>query len=232
MPIAISVLPDQQLAALNDAYRRTVARKRQRSIVAAAAVMIVLVVAAFGADVDLLVLAAKIGNFTSYFDRILKLDSGARVWTDIGEWFWGWRNWLALLGETILISYVGTLAGAVCAFALNFLAAENTAPSPWLRFAVRRVMELEPDLVLLDLQLPGINGLEDTRRVKARPRAPAIIMVTADDTPECRAAARAAGTDAFIGKQHMFARLPGAIRKCFPKRDTVTPEPASAVFAE
>jgi phosphonate transport system permease protein len=150
MPIAISVLPDQQLAALNDAYRRTVARKRQRSIVAAAAVMIVLVVAAFGADVDLLVLAAKIGNFTSYFDRILKLDSGARVWTDIGEWFWGWRNWLALLGETILISYVGTLAGAVCAFALNFLAAENTAPSPWLRFAVRRVMEFcrtVPDIV-------------------------------------------------------------------------------------
>ena len=94
--------------------------------------------------------SAKIGNFASYFDRIATLESGARVWTDIGEWFWGWQKWLSLLGETILISYVGTLAGAVLAFALNFLAAENTSPAPWLRFAVRRLMEFcrtVPDIV-------------------------------------------------------------------------------------
>jgi phosphonate transport system permease protein len=90
------------------------------------------------------------GNFVSYFDRILTLENGARVWTDIGEWFWGWRKWLPLLGETILISYVGTLSGAVLAFALNFLAAENTAPALWLRFAVKRFMEFcrtVPDIV-------------------------------------------------------------------------------------
>jgi phosphonate transport system permease protein len=46
-----------------------------------------------------------------------------------------------LLGETILISYVGTLIGAVFAFALNFLAAENTSPAPLLRFAIRRLLE-------------------------------------------------------------------------------------------
>jgi phosphonate transport system permease protein len=40
-----------------------------------------------------------------------------------------------------LISYVGTLIGAVFAVALNFFAAENTAPSPWLRFVVRRLLE-------------------------------------------------------------------------------------------
>ena len=71
----------------------------------------------------------------------LTLDNGARVWTDIGEWFWGWKKWLLLLGETILISYVGTLFGAVLAFGLNFLAAENTSPAPWLRFAVKRFLE-------------------------------------------------------------------------------------------
>jgi phosphonate transport system permease protein len=55
-----------------------------------------------------------------------------------------------LLGETILISYVGTVSGAVLAFALNFLAAENTAPAAWLRFAVKRLMEFcrtVPDIV-------------------------------------------------------------------------------------
>ena len=82
--------------------------------------------------------------------------------------------------------------------------------------AVRRVVELEPDLVLKDLRLSGMNGLEATRQIKARPQAPTVIMVADDDTPESRAAASAAGTDAFVGKQHMFTQLRTAIRKLFP----------------
>jgi two-component system response regulator DesR len=82
--------------------------------------------------------------------------------------------------------------------------------------AVRRAMELSPDLVLMGLHLPGINGLEATRQIKARSQAPAVILVTAEDTPGCRAAARAAGTDVFVGKQHLFTRLRPAIRKLFP----------------
>src|ERR1035437_4006327 len=82
--------------------------------------------------------------------------------------------------------------------------------------AVRRVVELEPDLVLMDLRLSGMNGLEATRQIKARSRAPAVIMVTTDDTPGSRAAASAAGTDGFVSKQHMFAQLRTAIRKLFP----------------
>jgi CheY-like chemotaxis protein len=82
--------------------------------------------------------------------------------------------------------------------------------------AVRRAMELRPDLMLMDLQLPGINGLEATRQIKARSQAPAVILVTADDTPGCRAAAHAAGTDGFVGKQHLYTRLGPAIRKLFP----------------
>jgi len=109
-----------------------------------------LVIAALGAEVNLTTFVTKIGNFASYFDRIATLESGARVWSDIGEWFWGWKKWLALLGETIMISYVGTLAGAILAFGLNFLAAENTSPAPWLQFTVRRLMEFcrtVPDIV-------------------------------------------------------------------------------------
>ena len=43
-------------------------------------------------------------------------------------------------------------------------------------------------------------------------------MVTADDTPECRAAASAAGTDGFVGKQSLFTQLQAVIRKLFPNR--------------
>jgi len=150
MTVAVSMLPEQQLAALNIAYRKAVARKRLRLTLATAVFFAALVVAAVGAEVDLGTFVAKIGNFVSYFDRIGTLEGGARVWSDPGEWFWGWQKWLWLLGETILISYVGTLAGAILAFALNFLAAENTSPAPWLRFAVRRLMEFcrtVPDIV-------------------------------------------------------------------------------------
>jgi phosphonate transport system permease protein len=141
MTVAVSILPSQQLAALKDAYRKAVARKRLRVAVAASLFVAALVVAAIGAEVNLRTLFTYFGNLVSYFDRILKLDDGTRVWTNIGEWFWGWRKWLRFLGETLLISYVGTLVGAVLAFALNFLAAENTSPSPWLRFVIRRLLE-------------------------------------------------------------------------------------------
>jgi phosphonate transport system permease protein len=141
MTVAVSMLPEQQLAALNDAYRKAVARKRLRLTLATAVFFAALIVAAVGAEVNLRTLFTYLGNFVSYFDRLLTLENGARVWTDFAEWFWGWRKWLSMLGETILISYVGTLFGAILAFVLNFFAAENTSPAPWLRFAVRRFME-------------------------------------------------------------------------------------------
>ena len=141
MATAVSILPAQQLAALNEAYRKAVARKRLKATLAAAVFFAALVVAAVGAEVNLRTFFTYFGNFVSYFDRILTLENGSRVWTDFGEWFWGWKKWLLLLGETILISYVGTLIGAVFAFALNFFAAENTSPAPWLRFTIRRLLE-------------------------------------------------------------------------------------------
>jgi phosphonate transport system permease protein len=141
MTIAISILPEQQLAALNAAYRHAVVRKRLWLLGGAGLFIAALILAAIGAEVNLRTLFTYFGNFVSYFDRILTLDSGQRVWTEPGEWLWGWYKWLKLLGETLLISYVGTLIGAVSAFCLNFLAAENTSPAPWLRFTVRRLLE-------------------------------------------------------------------------------------------
>ena len=150
MSAAVSILPAQQLAALNDAYRKAVARKRLRTTLVTAVCFAALLIAAMGAEVNLSTFFGKIGNIVSYFDRIFTLDTGKRAWSDIGEWFWGWDKWLSLLGETVLISYVGTLVGAILAFGLNFLAAENTAPSAPLRFVVKRFMEFcrtVPDIV-------------------------------------------------------------------------------------
>ncbi|MDQ8731217.1 phosphonate ABC transporter, permease protein PhnE [Bradyrhizobium daqingense] len=141
MTVAVSILPEQQLAVLNAAYRQAVARRRWRLFLGTVVFAAALLLAAVGAEVNLRTLFTYFGNFVSYFDRILTLDSGQRVWTDVGEWLWGWRKWLKMLAETLLISYVGTLIGATFAFVLNFFAAENTSPAPWLRFVVRRLLE-------------------------------------------------------------------------------------------
>src|SRR5215468_8510121 len=141
MTSAVSILPQQQLAILNEAYRAAVRRKRLRGLLATALFLAALIAAAIGSEVNLRTFFTYFGNFVSYFDRVLTLDDHSRVWTNFGEWFWGWQKWLKLLGETILISYVGTLIGAVLAFALNFFAAANTSPARWLRFTVRRALE-------------------------------------------------------------------------------------------
>jgi len=67
---------------------------------------------------------------------------------------------------------------------------------------VRMAIEKKPDLVLMDIQLPGINGIEALRRVRADPacvRIP-IVAFTASVMSADRSQISDAGFDGFIGK--------------------------------
>jgi two-component system cell cycle response regulator DivK len=67
---------------------------------------------------------------------------------------------------------------------------------------VRMAIERKPDLVLMDIQLPGINGIEALRQVRADPacaRIP-VIAFTASVTQTDRSQITAAGFDAFVSK--------------------------------
>lgn len=68
-----------------------------------------------------------------------------------------------------------------------------------------------PDLVLMDMSLPGIDGWEATRRIKADPatRATPVIALTAHAMSDDRAKALAAGCDEFDTKPVDLARLLG-----------------------
>ncbi len=84
---------------------------------------------------------------------------------------------------------------------------------------VRRVGRLKPDLVLMDVRMPGMDGLEATARIKARSGAPVIIILTLNDSAEARAAPLAAGADGFVGKrQEVDESLLTAIRRAFARR--------------
>ncbi|MGH8723710.1 MAG: response regulator [Burkholderiales bacterium] len=67
---------------------------------------------------------------------------------------------------------------------------------------VRLARERKPDLVLMDIQLPGISGIEAFKQIRgdARTKAIPVIALTASVTPTDRSAITAAGFDAFLGK--------------------------------
>ncbi len=170
MPGAVVLLPDRQLDVLKEAYGRA-GRARRLQMIAGAALLVVLIgLSAIQAEVDPRTFLAKIGGFTSYFDRMATLDSGARVWTDPAAWFWSFKRSARLIGETILMAYVGTLTGAVAALALNFVASPNLTGRGWLVFAARRLLEFcrtVPDIVFALIfvvafglgPLPGVLAL-------------------------------------------------------------------------
>ena len=67
---------------------------------------------------------------------------------------------------------------------------------------VKLAKERKPDLVLMDIQLPGINGIEAFKQLRADPKTARIpvVALTASVTPTDRSQITAAGFDAFIGK--------------------------------
>ena len=87
------------------------------------------------------------------------------------------------------------------------------APSAEDAFA--QMQRAQPDLVLLDIGLPRMNGLEATRQIKARLGAPRVVLVTIHDTPDYRAAAMAAGADGFIAKEEFDIQISPLIETLF-----------------
>ncbi len=141
MAHVIPRLPDAQIAALSAGYRAEMAAKRRMTLGGLVILLLLAALAGMVAEVDIRLLIANIDKFTSYFGRLFFLDTGASVFTDIGEWFWGLSKWSRQLFDTLLIAYLGTLGGAIIAFFLCFSAAANLTPQPVKRFSARRFLE-------------------------------------------------------------------------------------------
>jgi phosphonate transport system permease protein len=150
---AIPQFPESQTAPLLRAYASAIAARRRRTILGVAVLIACVATAGYVGEVDLLKLFWNIGKFTSYIGRLFFLDSGQSVFTDPSEWFWGItqkNKWLPLLGQTLIIAYLGTTIGAVGAFFWSFSAANNLVAAPWMRVAARRFLEFcrtVPELV-------------------------------------------------------------------------------------
>ena len=81
--------------------------------------------------------------------------------------------------------------------------------------ALAQAEALVPDLILMDIQLPGIDGYEATRRIKANPalaRIP-LIVVTSYALSGDEAKAMAAGADAYVSKPFSPRTLLAKVRE-------------------
>ena len=81
------------------------------------------------------------------------------------------------------------------------------------REGVELAQRLRPDVVLMDVRMPGMSGLEATRVLHSRPDPPRVIVLTTFDADDYVLGAIAAGADGFLLKDTPPAEIVAAIRK-------------------
>lgn len=81
---------------------------------------------------------------------------------------------------------------------------------------VRLAEQLHPDVVLLDLALPVLNGIAATKQIRARPDAPYVLLLSAYDDQDYVVAAIEAGASGYLlktaGAQDVLAAIRAAVR--------------------
>ena len=85
--------------------------------------------------------------------------------------------------------------------------------------AIAAVAQRRPDLILMDIQMPVLDGYEATRRIKADPAlkdVPIIVVTSYALSGGDEAKARAAGCDDFVAKPFSPRQLLARIRKLLP----------------
>jgi DNA-binding NarL/FixJ family response regulator len=78
---------------------------------------------------------------------------------------------------------------------------------------LERAHALDPDVILMDIRMPGLNGLDATRELHARADPPRVIVLTTFDADEHIMGALAAGADGFLLKDTPPPKILDAIRK-------------------
>jgi DNA-binding NarL/FixJ family response regulator len=77
--------------------------------------------------------------------------------------------------------------------------------------ALLHARNARPDVVLMDINLPGIDGLEATCRMKAQSPKTAVVILTMNDTPRHRLEAAQAGAAGYIAKRDMETLLEATV---------------------
>jgi len=99
-------------------------------------------------------------------------------------------------------------------------------------FSVRQLIDLRPDVVVMDIELPGGSGIDTTRQIRgALPEVPVVIL-TAFLDQELLFAAMQAGARGYVLKHMTFPELLATLRRVLAGETLLTPALASRVLRE
>ena len=98
--------------------------------------------------------------------------------------------------------------------------------------AVDCITELRPDVVLIDVSMPGLSGIEATRRIRALEPGVKVAILTVSERDEDLFAAVRAGATGYLLKEVTIEELPEAVRAVARGHSLVSPSMASRLLNE
>ena len=98
--------------------------------------------------------------------------------------------------------------------------------------AIQQTQQLKPDVVIMDVSMPGINGIEATRRIKADVGNVKVLALSVHDEREYVMGMIKAGVAGYLLKDCVSAELVGAIRKVMKNESYLSPKIAAILLNE
>jgi len=91
------------------------------------------------------------------------------------------------------------------------------------RALVAAAEQLKPDVIVLDISMPVLNGLEAARQIKKKLANVKLVFLTMNEDADLAAEAFRAGASAYLLKRSATSELPAAIREVMQGRSYITP---------
>lgn len=98
--------------------------------------------------------------------------------------------------------------------------------------ALEKVQELSPDVVIMDIAMPGMDGLEATRRIRKKDPRVKVLVLTQHDNREYILSAIKAGIMGYVPKKALGAELVTAIRAVNKGESFLYPSAAAALIED
>ena len=98
--------------------------------------------------------------------------------------------------------------------------------------AVSLAVTKPPDIVLMDIGLPKMNGIEATRRIKAAVMQARVVIVTSHEACKFRRAAVGAGASAYVLKERIYTDLLPVLTELVSQAEGTNVDPHNNKFRE